>query len=68
MTLEEGFAKLEKEIEILETEGISLEESFNAYSEGIKLIKECNIQIDKVEKKVLKLSTDGTMEQMEGVL
>lgn len=68
MTLEEGFAKLEKEIEILETEGISLEESFNAYSEGIKLIKECNIQIDKVEKKVLKLSTDGSLEQMEGVL
>ncbi|MBQ9142739.1 MAG: exodeoxyribonuclease VII small subunit [Lachnospiraceae bacterium] len=61
MTIEENFAKIEETIEKLESEEISLEEAFAAYSEGMKLLKSCNDQIDKVEKKVLKLAGDGSL-------
>ena len=64
MTLEENFVKIEEVIEKLETEDISLEEAFAAYSEGMKLLKTCNEQIDKVEKKVLKLTEDGELTEL----
>ena len=63
-SLEEKLARLELEIEKLEAEDVTLEEAFTAYSDGMKLLKECNAQIDKVEKKVLKLSADGQLEEL----
>ncbi len=65
VTLEENFARLEETIGRLEDEDISLEEAFAAYSEGMKLLKSCNEQIDRVEKKVMKLAEDGGMEELE---
>ena len=62
LSLEENFMKLEETIALLETEDISLEEAFAAYSQGMALLKSCNEQIDKVEKKVLTLSESGEME------
>lgn len=59
LTLEENFAKLEETIAQLESEEISLEEAFQAYSQGMSLLKACNEQIDRVEKKVLLLSENG---------
>lgn len=64
MTLEENFLKIEEVIEKLEAEDVSLEEAFAAYCEGMKLLKNCNEQIDKVEKKVLKLTEDGGLTEM----
>ena len=64
LTLEENFARLEQEIEKLEAVDLSLEEAFAAYSAGMKLLKECNAQIDKVEKQVMKLTEDGTLEAL----
>lgn len=64
MTLEDNFLKIEEVIEKLEAEDISLEDAFAAYSEGMNLLKECNAQIDKVEKKVLKLTEDGKMTEL----
>ena len=64
LSLEENFARLEQEIEKLEAEDVTLEEAFSAYSAGMKLLKECNAQIDKVEKKVLKLSAEGKLEEL----
>lgn len=63
MTLEENFAKLEETILRLEAEDISLEEAFTAYNQGMQLLKECNDQIDKTEKEVLKLSADGSVSE-----
>lgn len=62
--LEENFAKLEETIERLEAEDISLEDAFAAYSEGMALLKTCNGQIDRVEKQVLKLTEQGTLEEL----
>ena len=65
MTIEENFAKLEQTLELLESEEVSLEAAFAAYTVGMKLLKICNDQIDKVEKQVLKLSEDGTLTALD---
>lgn len=64
-TLQEMLKKLEENIRQLESEDISLEDSFLVYEQGMKLIKECNDKIDHVEKKVLELNAQGTLQEME---
>lgn len=63
--LEENFQKLEGIIEHLEDENLSLEDAFAAYSQGMALLKECNVQIDRVEKQVLKLTESGQLEEFQ---
>lgn len=64
-SLEDKFAGLEEIIARLEEEDISLEDAFGAYSQGMELLKSCNDQIDRVEKKVLRLSGQGELEEMD---
>jgi len=64
-SLEENFARLEELIGKLEEEDISLEEAFQTYSEGMAVLKRCNVQIDRVEKQVLKLGEEGQLEEFE---
>ena len=64
-TLEENFARLENTMEQLEREDIPLEDAFKAYSEGMAILKQCNEQIDRVEKQVLKLSENGQLEEFD---
>ncbi len=63
-SLEEKFAALEEIIGKLESEDIPLEEAFHAYNQGMKLVAQCNDQIDRVEKQVLKLGEDGRLEEL----
>lgn len=63
--LEENFARLEELIGKMEREDISLEEAFITYSEGMAVLKQCNGQIDRVEKQVLKLGEEGQLEEFE---
>lgn len=65
MTLEDKFAKLEETVEKLESEDISLEESFRIYKEGMELLKQCNADIDKVEKQVMQLNEAGELVEFE---
>jgi len=53
LTLEESFDALDGIIDELQRGELTLEESFKKYEEGMKLIKNCNDSIDKVEKKLL---------------
>lgn len=55
-SLEASFEELSTIITRLEEEELSLEESFQLYTEGMKLLKKCNDSIDKVEKKLVVLS------------
>lgn len=64
-TLEENFTRLEETIEQLEQEDIPLEDAFKAYTLGMEILKQCNDQIDRVEKKVLKLSETGELEELD---
>ena len=64
-TLQDMLKSLDDSIRHLESEDISLEDSFLVYEQGMKLIKECNDKIDRVEKKVLELNAEGTLQEME---
>lgn len=59
MTLEEKLAKLDAMTEQLRKEDITLEESFSLYKDGMELIKQCNADINRVEKQVQILNADG---------
>ncbi len=65
LTFEEMMSSLDECVKNLESEDISLEDSFHIYEQGMKLIKLCNDKIDRVEKKVLKLEQDGSLQEIE---
>lgn len=62
-SLEENFKQLDEMIEKLEDKEIGLEESFSLYEQGMKLLKQCNDQIDKVEKKVMVMNQNGEVDE-----
>ncbi|MBU9725067.1 exodeoxyribonuclease VII small subunit [Diplocloster modestus] len=62
-TLEEAFGELNGMIEKLEDSQVSLENSFQIYQEGMKLLKYCNDKIDTVEKKMLVINEDGGLDE-----
>ena len=64
-TIEEIFAQLEEIASKMESGEVPLEESFAMYEEGMRLLKEVTGRIDLVEKKILKLSEDGTLSELE---
>ncbi|MEG1847030.1 MAG: exodeoxyribonuclease VII small subunit [Lachnospiraceae bacterium] len=68
MTLEEAFVQLEATVARLEKEDSSLEDSFIAYQQGMELLKFCNGQIDKVEKKVLVIDEAGALVEADDSL
>ena len=63
-TLEENFELLSEVTEKLQSDDLPLEEAFENYKMGMDLIKKCSDQIDKVEKEVLKLNSDLSLEQV----
>ena len=56
--IEESFRLLDELLERLEDEDTPLEESFELYEKGLKLIKGVESQIDKVEQKLRILGTE----------
>ena len=56
MTIEENLARLDEIISKLDNKDTSLEDAFKEEESGIKLVKECNDAIDKVEKDVITLN------------
>ena len=63
LSLEETFEQIEEVIAHLEAEEITLEESFQEYDRGMKLLQYCNATIDQVEKKVLQINEDGGLDE-----
>ncbi len=63
LSLEEAFEQIENKIEQLEEEDITLEDSFVAYQEGMKLLQYCDAKINRVEKQVLKINEDGELDE-----
>ena len=62
-SLEEAFLQIEDVIARLETEEITLEQSFQEYNRGMMLLQKCNETIDQVEKKVLQINEDGGLDE-----
>ena len=64
MKIEESFAELDKIVKELELGEATLEESFELYKKGMDMIKDCNKEIDKVEKQIIVLqNTDSDVEE-----
>ncbi|MCR5251896.1 MAG: exodeoxyribonuclease VII small subunit [Lachnospiraceae bacterium] len=65
-SLEQKFSRLEDSLAKLEDDKLPLDQAFALYQEGMKLLKECNEEIDRVEKQVLLLREDGSTDVFEG--
>ena len=58
-SLETIFGQLDEIVDALESEDVSLEQSFELYHKGIDLLKVCNEKIDTIEKKMMILDENG---------
>ncbi len=65
MTVEEAFSIIDEKVKKLESDDISLEDSFKEYKEGMELLKFCHEAIAEVEQKVQMIAEDGTLEDFE---
>lgn len=61
--LEEAFETIEGLLEKLGSREVSLEESFALYQKGMKLLKQCNEKIDRVEKQMLQIDEEGQIHE-----
>ena len=64
ISLEEALGKLDETIMKLQSEEVSLEESFELYKIGMDYVKICSETIDMVEKKVLMLNQEGNLNEL----
>ena len=62
-TIEEAMEALDQIAKRLESNEITLEESFQIYKEGMELLQYCSSKIDTVEKKMLQRNEDGTVSE-----
>ncbi|MEW6686644.1 MAG: exodeoxyribonuclease VII small subunit [Candidatus Edwardsbacteria bacterium] len=58
LSFEQGLKKLESIAEKLESGDLPLEQAIDLYEEGIKISRLCQAQLEKIEKRVEKLSKD----------
>lgn len=63
MKLEDAFRLVQETVGKLEESDISLEESFRLYEQGMQVLKHCNECIDQVEKKVLMIQENGSLDE-----
>lgn len=63
ISIEEAFSLLDETVKQLESDTISLEDSFVTYKKGMEILKLCNDKIDAVEKKVMILNKDGELDE-----
>lgn len=66
MELEEIMEQLEQTVDKMENEKLSLEEAYETFSHGMKLVMQGNKAIDRVEKKIevlMKKETEGNEDE-----
>lgn len=63
ISLEERFDRIEDIIQKMETGDVSLDMSFELYKDGLEEIKAANAMLDNMEKAMLILNEDGTLEE-----
>ncbi|NLM96356.1 MAG: exodeoxyribonuclease VII small subunit [Halanaerobiaceae bacterium] len=52
LSFEEALKKLEETVKALEDGGLSLDKSLELFTEGVQLVKFCNEELNKAEKKI----------------
>lgn len=63
VSLEERFANIEEIIEQMETGDTTLDKSFELYKNGLEEIKAANAMLETMEKAMLVLNEDGSLEE-----
>ena len=63
MTYEQSIMRIEEIIAKLSDESVTLDSSLDLFQEGTRLLNECNILLDKVEKKAEVFLPEGKYEQ-----
>ena len=63
ISLEERFERIEDIIKQMEAGDASLDMSFELYKNGLEEIKAANTMLDDMEKAMLLLNEDGTLEE-----
>lgn len=67
LTIEQSFAEIEEILNKLESNEVTLEDSFLLYQSGMQQIKRCNDLMNAVEQKVQMLNSNGELETFEEV-
>ena len=57
-SMEKAYEELDRLIADMEENGHSLAETFSLYEKGIKLVKQCTDEIDRIEKQLVVLEAD----------
>ena len=63
VSLEERFEHIEEIIEKMKTGDITLDKSFELYKSGLEEIKAANDMLDAIEKAMLVMNEDGSLEE-----
>lgn len=63
VSLEDRFEHIEEIIEKMETGDITLDKSFELYKNGLEEIKAANAMLDEIEKAMLVMNEDGSLEE-----
>lgn len=59
LSLEDTFTQIDEVFEKLQSDEVSLEQSFEIYKEGMEMLEHARSVIDTVEKKVIELSANN---------
>ena len=62
-TIEENMARLNEINNLMSDSSIKLEESFNLYKEGVELVEKCKKQLADVEKQIVILEEQGSVNE-----
>ena len=65
LTLEESFARLDELLGDMERQGVSLEDSFRLYEQGMKLVGRMQERLQELSGRIEKISADGRIEEFE---
>ncbi len=59
LKLEEALDRIDALLNQMGDKDVSLEETFRLYQEGMRLLKNCSEQIDRVEKQMIQIDEEG---------
>ena len=61
-SIEDNFKQLEEILSNMQKEDVTLDNAFELYKEGLELVKDCNEQIETIEKKIKIIGEDDINE------
>lgn len=65
LSVEESFKVLDEMVKRLEADDVTLDESFQIYRKGMKILADVNRKLDLYEKKMKVIAPDGTIEDFD---